>query len=122
MCACEYVSHDKRRMADRNGRRLLGLDSRVLQLNVDLLDSEMPAPNRAVVGIRSAARSPKAAVRSLYQRLRRCRDADTEAGVGEEKSVEKALGEYRQTLQVTFGSSEALDDVMRYIRWWIDGL
>ena len=72
----------------------------------------MPAPNRAVVGIRSAARSLKAAVRSLYQRLTRCRDADTEAGVGEEKSVEKALGEYRQTLQETFGSSERISDVI----------
>ena len=95
------------------------MDSRVLQLNVDLRDSEMPAPNGAVVGIRSAARSLKAAVRSLYQRLTRCRDADTEAGVVEEKSVEKALGEYRQTLQDTFGSSEALDDVMKYVRRWM---
>ena len=93
----------------------------MLQLNVHLQDLEMPDPNRAVVGIRSAARSLKAAVRSLYQRLTRCRDADTEAGVGEEKSVEKALGEYRQTLQVTFGSSEALDDVMDYVKAWIDG-
>ena len=90
------------------------MDSRVLQLNDDLLDSEMPAPNRAVVGIRSAARSLKAAVRSLYQRLTWCRDADTEAGVGEveEKSVEKALAEYRQTLQDTFGRSERISDVL----------
>ena len=81
----------------------------------------MPAPNRAVVGIRSAARSLKAAVRSLYQRLTRCRDADTEVGVveEEEKSVEKALGEYRQTLQDTFGSSERIRDVIYVVeRWW----
>ena len=93
----------------------------MLQLNVDLLDSEMPAPNRAVVGIRSAARSLKAAVRSLYQQVMERRAADTEAVVveEEEKSVEKASGEYRQTLQVTFGSSEALDDVMKYVRRWM---
>ena len=78
----------------------------------------MPDPNRAVVGIRSAARSLKAAVRSLYQRLTRCRDADTEAGVGEEKSVEKALGEYRQTLQVTFGRSERISDVIHVVEQW----
>ena len=84
----------------------------MLQLNVHLRYSEMPDPNRAVVGIRSAARSLKAAVRSLYQRLTGCRDADTEAGVVEEKSVEKALGEYRRTLQDTFGSSERISDVI----------
>ena len=97
------------------------MDSRVLQLNVDLLDSEMPAPNRAVVGIRSAAHSLKAAVRSLYQRLTRCRDADTEAGVVEEKSVENALGEYRQTLQDTFGSSERISDVIYVVKRLLDG-
>ena len=87
----------------------------MLQLNVILRSSEMPAPNRAVVGIRSAARSLKAAVRSLYQRLTWCRDADTEAGVGEEKSVEKALREYRQTLQETFGRSERISDVISVV-------
>ena len=44
-----------------------------------------------------------------------------EGGAGEEKTTEKALEEYRQTLQNTFGSSEALDDVMRDVRWWIHG-
>ena len=92
----------------------------MLQLNVDLRDSEMRAPNRAVVGIRSAARSLKADVRSLYQRLTRCRDADTEAGVVEEKSVEKILGEYRQTLQDTFGSSERISDVISVVEQWFD--
>ena len=92
----------------------------MLQLNVHLQGSEMPDPNRAVVGVRSAARSLKAAVRSLYQRLTRCRDADTEAGVDEEeeKSVEKALGEYRQTLQNTFGSSERISDVIHVVEQW----
>ena len=93
----------------------------MLQLNFRLRDSWMPDPNRAVVGIRSAARSLKAAVRSLYQRLTRCRDADTEAAVGEEKSVEKALGEYRQTLQETFGSSERISDVIYVVeRWFVN--
>ena len=94
----------------------------MLQLNVDLLDSEMPAPNRAVVGIRSAARSLKAAVRSLYQQVMERRAADTEEGAGEEKTTEKALEEYRQILQNTFGSSEALDLVMTYVEVWIDGV
>ena len=97
----------------------------MLQLNVHLQESEMPDPNRTVVRIRSAARSLKAAVRSLYQRLTRCRDADTEAGVveEEEKSVEKALGEYRQTLQDTFGSSERISDVIYVVeRWFVTPL
>ena len=94
----------------------------MLQLNVHLQGPRMPPPNRAVVGIRSAARSLKPAVRSLYQRLTRCRDADTEAGVGEEKTAEKALEEYRQVLQNTFGSAERINDVMAEVKWWIDGM
>ena len=69
-----------------------------------------------------AARLPKAAVRSLLRRVKQCRARDTEAGVAEEKTAEKALEEYRQTLQNTFGGSKVLDDVMRYVRAWIDGL
>ena len=69
--------------------------------------------------IRYAARLPKAAVRSLLRRVKQCRARDTEAGVGEEKTAEKALEEYRQTLQNTFGSSEVLDVIMRYVSWWI---
>ena len=45
-----------------------------------------------------------------------------EEGAGEEKTAEKALEEYRQILQDTFGGSEALNVVMEYVRWWIDGL
>ena len=96
------------------------MDSRVLQLNVHLQDSWTPAPNRAVVGIRSAARSLKAAVRSLCQRMTQRRDADTEASEGEEKIAEAALDAYRQTLQNTFGSSEAVDDVMVKVGRWMN--
>ena len=120
-CACECVSHDKRKMADRNGRRLLGLDSRVLRLNDHLQCSGMQPPNRAVVIIRTAARSLRTVVRSLLQRVRGRRAVDTEEGASEEKTIEKALEEYRQILQNTFGSSEALHVVMNYVRWWIDG-
>ena len=109
-------------MADGNGRRLLGLDNRVLQLNVHLQEWEMPPPNRAVVIIRTAARSLKIVVKSLFQRVRGRRAVDTEEGAGEEKTTEKAVDEYRQTLQNTFGGSERINDVMRYVRWWIDGL
>ena len=120
MCACEFVSHDKRRMTDGIGWRLFGLDSRVLQLNVHLQYSGMPPPNRAVVIIRTAACSLKIVVKSLFQRVRGRRAADREEGAGEEKTAEKALEEYRQVLQNTFGSSELLDDVMIYVRVWFD--
>ena len=85
------------------------------------MEREWPSPNRVVVYIRYTARLPKAAVRSLLRRVIQCRARDTEAGVGEEKTAEKVLEEYRQTLQNTFGSSEALDDVMENVEWWING-
>ena len=94
----------------------------MLQLNVRLQFSGMPPPNRAVVIIRTAARSLKIVVKSLFQRVRGRRAADTEESAGEEKTAEKALEEYRQVLQTTFGSSELLNDVMREVRDWIDGL
>ena len=119
-CACECVTHDKRRMADRNGRRLLGLDSRVLQLNVHLQYSGMPPPNRAVVIIRTAVRSLSIVVKSLLQRVKGRRATDMEEGAGEEKTAEKALEQYRQTLQNTFGNSERVNDVMRKVGWWMD--
>ena len=50
------------------------------------------------------------------------RAADAEEAAGQEKTTEKALEECRQLLQNTFGSSELLDDVMFYVRAWIDGL
>ena len=108
-------------MADGNGRRFLGLDSRVLQLNVHLQYSGMPPPSRAVLTIRSAARSLRIVIKSLFQRVRGRRAADMEAGAGEEKTAEKVLEEYRQTLQNTFGSSERINDVMKYVRWWTEG-
>ena len=96
----------------------------MLQLNWDIFNSdarrEWPSPNRVVVYIRYAARLPKAAVRSLLRRVKQRRARDTEAGVGEEKTAEKALEEYRQTLQNTFGSSEALDDVMKKVGRWMN--
>ena len=66
-----------------------------------------------------AARLPKAVVRSLLRWVKQYRARDTEAGVGEEKTAEKALEEYRQTLQNTFGSSEVLEVIMGYVSWWI---
>ena len=82
----------------------------------------MPPPNSAVVIIRTAARSLKIVVKARFRRVRGSRTADTEEGAGEEKTAEKALKEYRQVLQNTFGSSEALDVVMGYVKCWIDGL
>ena len=92
----------------------------MLQLNIHLY-SEMPPPSRSVVIIQTAARSLKIVLKSLFRRVRGRRAADMEGGAGEEKTTEKVLEEYRQTLQKTFGGSEALDAVMRYVRAWIDG-
>ena len=93
----------------------------MLQLNVRLKSSRMQPPNRAVVIIRTAARSLKIVIKSLFQRVRGRRAADTEEGAGEEKTAEKALEEYRQVLQNTFGSAERINDVMAEVKWWIDG-
>ena len=92
----------------------------MLQLNIHLQYSWMSDPNRAVVIIRTAARSLKIVLKSLFQRVRGHRAADTEEGAGEEKTVEKALEEYHQTLQNTFGSSERISDVMEEVRWWMN--
>ena len=94
----------------------------MLQLNVHLRDSGMPPPSRAVLIIRSAARSLRIVFKSLFQRVRGRRAADMKEGSDEEKTAEKALEEYRQILHNTFGSSERINEVMRYVRWWMDGL
>ena len=62
----------------------------MLQLNVHLQYSRM-SPNRAVVIIRTAARSLRIVVKSLFQRVRGRRAADMEAGAGEEKTAENSL-------------------------------
>ena len=69
----------------------------MLQLNIHIY-SEMPPPSQPVVIIRTAARSLRIVVKSLFQRVRGRRAADTEAGVGEEKTAEKVLEEYRQLM------------------------
>ena len=85
----------------------------MLQLNVRLKESGMPPPSRAVVIIRTAARSLKIVLKSLFRRVRGRRAVDTEEGAGEEKTAENALDEYRQTLQNTFGSPKALDIITK---------
>ena len=93
----------------------------MLQLNIHLKYSEMPPPSRTVVIIRTAARSLKVVLKTLFQRVRGRRAADTEEGAGEEKTTEKASEEYRQILQNTFGSSEGIDNVMGAVRRWTNG-
>ena len=93
----------------------------MLQLNVHLQYSGMPPPSRTALIIRSAARSLRIVIKSLFQRVRGRRAADMEASAGEEKATEKALEEYCRILQSTFGISEALDVVMSYVRCWVDG-
>ena len=82
----------------------------------------MQLPHRAVLIIRSAARSLKIVLKSLFRRVRGHRAVNTEEGAGEEKTTEKALEEYRQILQNTFSSSKRINDVMRDVRDWIDGM
>ena len=100
-------------------QRALGLDSHVIQLNY-ILQSNDRAPYRIVVLIRSIVRSFKAAVNSLVQRVKRRRAADAKVGVDEQKTAEKALEMYRQMLEDTFSSSERTDNVMVYVRIWLD--
>ena len=82
----------------------------------------MPPPNRTVVIIRTAARSLRIVVKSLFEGVKGRRATDMEAGAGEEKTAGKALKEYRQILQNMFGRSEALDVVMIYVEAWMDGM
>ena len=97
----------------------------MLQLNCVIYDRdwrrEWPSPNRVIVYIRSAACFPKTATKSLLRRVKRGAAGDTEAGVGEEKTAEYALEEYRQILQNIFGSSERIDEIIEKVRWWING-
>ena len=93
----------------------------MLQLNIHLQYWRMPPRNRVVVIIRTASRSLKIVVKSLFQKVRGRRAADTEESAGEEKTAEKALEEYRQTLHNTFGNSERINDVMIDVRVWFDG-
>ena len=97
----------------------------MLQLNCVIYDRdwrrEWPSPNRVIVYIRSAACFPKTATKSLLRRVKRRAAGDTEAGVGEEKTAENALEEYRQILQNIFGSSERIDEITEKVRWWING-
>ena len=86
-----------------------------------LWELESSSPNSLVTLIRSAARSLKAAVKSFLRRLKLRRAADTETRVGEERTVEKALEEYRQILHKMFGSSGALDEIIRNVGWWVSG-
>ena len=108
--------------ADGSGRRLLGLDSRALQLNVHLQESEMPPPNRAAEDIRKTTRSLKTAGKSLLQRVKGRRDVDTEASAGEEKTSKKALIEYRQILRDTFGNSKSINGVIKSVKLCTKGL
>ena len=92
----------------------------MLLLNRRLWFSGVPPPNRAVVIIRTAARSLKIVLKSLFRRVRGRRAADTEEGAGEGKTTKKALEEYRQILQNMFGRSEALDDAMENVVLWMN--
>ena len=92
----------------------------MLQLNFHLRRGE-PSPYKIAALIRSSGHSLKSAIRYIIQCVKRRRAADTEVGMDEEKTTETALDEYRQTLKNTFGSSERIYDVVRELKWWIDG-
>ena len=93
----------------------------MLQLNSDLLRAwRLQPPSKIAVIIRSSGNSIKAAVKSLLRYARRRRPSDMETRVVEEKTAEKALKEYRQTLQKTFGSSERIDEVLEEVSHWLN--
>ena len=106
-----------------------GFDRGVIQLNYELLSSEYPGPHLVSRVVHSVVHPLKEAVRtvfvsgkSLVRRPSRSR-SDVEADTSEEKSAaEIATDEYRQKLENTFGSSEGIDNVMRVVRAWTDGM
>ena len=110
-------------------QRAFGFDRRVIQLNDELVSSDSPGPHLVSRVVHSVVHPLKEAVRtvfvsgkSLVRRPSRSR-TDVEADTSEGKSAaEIATDEYRRKLENTFGSSEALDDVMTYVKPWIDGM
>ena len=98
----------------------------MLQLNYDIQINyndlrTWSSPNRITVLIRYVVVSLKATAKLLIQRVKRREAVDTEAGVDEEKTAEKALAEYRQELNNTFRGSERINDIMKYFSEWLDG-
>ena len=108
--------------------RAFEFDRRVIQLNEELFSSEYPGPHLVSRVVHSVVHPLKEAVwavfvsgKSLIRRLKRSR-VDEEADTSEEKSAEEiAMDEYRRKLEHTFGSSERIDDVMRYVGYWTNG-
>ena len=111
-------------------QRAFGFDRRVIQLNYDINDwyCDWPAPylvsrvvHSVVHPLKEAVRTVFVGAKSLVRRLKRSR-VDEEAGASEEKSAEgKAMDEYRRKLENTFGSSEAIDNVVGVVRSWTNG-
>ena len=130
---CLLVSKSSVRMRNlplTRDQRAFGFDRRVIQLNFPLLRrDDWPTPHLVSRVVHSVVHPLKEAVRtvfvgakSLVRRLKRSR-VDEEAGTSEEKSAEEiALDEYRRKLENTFGSSERIDEVMRDVRNWTDGM
>ena len=110
-------------------QRAFGFDRRVIQLNRELAVLGSPGPHLASRVVHSVAHPLKEAVRAVFvgAKLLVCRPSrsrtDEEAGMSEEKTAaEKAMDEYRRKLENTFGSSERIDEVMRDVRNWTDGM
>ena len=111
-------------------QRAFGFDRRVIQLNYDIdWERDWSGPHLVSRVVHSVAHPLKEAVRAVFvgAKLLVCSSSrsrtDEEAGTSEEKSAEEiALDEYRRKLENTFGSSERIDEVMRDVRNWTDGM
>ena len=109
-------------------QRAFGFDRRVIQLNNELLRSEYPGPHLVLRAVHSVVHPLKEAVRtvfagakSLVRRPSR-RRTDVEGDTSEGKrAAEIATDEYRRKLENTFGSSEAIDNVVGVVRSWTNG-
>lgn len=92
----------------------------MLELNYHLRNSKLPGPYKIAVLIRTVARWIKARTKKLFRLVQRSRAGDTEAAIAEEKTVDKSLEEYRQTLRRIFGNSERVDEVIDDVRSWFN--
>ena len=97
----------------------------MLRLNKELNDNEWPRewppPNRSAVLMRSAARSLRTSMKSLFQHVTHRRAAGTEPFADAEKTIEQALDEYRQILKRAFCGSDLVNDIVMDVREWFDG-
>ena len=70
--------------------------------------------------LKEAVRTVFVGAKSLVRRPNRSRGDEEESKREEKSAAEIATDEYRRKLENTFGSSEALDHVMKKVRLWMN--